>query len=412
MKEVHLFILWEHAREKEKEILDDINKNFKVLGKYNIKWNKENFSKNLSRFYGTNLPKNSGKEQHCGNGDFLLIIVEVDNPKYEERDTSKGKQVVNVNMFDKKTYYRELTGGGHKVHATNSEIETNHDLTLLLGKSIKDYVDGIKENEDTETINIERELTGNDGFTSIKEMFYTLNNCINYAILRNYETLPDEIYVNDHNDVDIVCDSLENAVYILNAEKVFQEDYRVHYKVKAENRDVFFDLRYVGDNYYYYKIEQEILNTRIYNEKGFYTISDELYFYTLLYHALLHKPSFAKDYKDRLQKMNSKYTEEIMSDDKAINLLNNWLLENGYIITVPIDISVQFNKENTKKFNELLYKNELQNIEKINMLLEENNVLKEEKKRLEEELQKIVNSKSWKITKPIRDFRLKNKKIK
>lgn len=410
MKEVHLFILWEHAREKEKEILDDINKNFKVLGKYNIKWNKENFSKNLSRFYGTNLPKNSGKEQHCGNGEFLLIIVEVDNPKYEERDTSKGKQVVNVNMFDKKTYYRELTGGGHKVHATNSEIETNHDLTLLLGKSIKDYLDSIKEEKNIETINIERELTGNDGFKSIKEMFYTLNNCINYTILRNYETLPDEIYVNDHNDVDIICDSLENAVYILNAEKVFKEDYRVHYKVKAENRDVFFDLRYVGDNYYYYKIEQEILNTRIYNEKGFYTISKELYFYTLLYHALLHKPSFAKDYKDRLQKMNSKYTEEIMSDDKAINLLNNWLLENGYTITVPIDISVQFNKENAKKFNELLYKNEMQNIEKISMLSQENNELREKKKRLEDELEKIVNSKSWRITKPIRDIKLKYKR--
>ena len=410
MKETHLFILWEHAREKEKEILEDINKNFKILGKYNIKWNKENFSKNLSRFYGTNLPKNSGKEQHCGNGDFLLIIVEVDNPIYEERDTSKGKQVVNVNMFDKKTYYRELTGGGHKVHATNSEIETNHDLTLLLGQSIKDYLENIKEKEDVNTINIERELTGNNGFSSIKEMFYTLNNCINYAILRNYESLPNEIYVNDHNDVDIICDSLENAVYILDAEKVFQEDYRVHYKVKAENRDVFFDLRYVGDNYYYYKIEQEILNNRIYNEKGFFTISKELYFYTLLYHALLHKPKFSDDYKERLQKMNEKYEQEVMNNDNAITILNNWLLENGYIITVPIDISVQFNKENSKKFNELLYKDGIQNIEKINELSENNDLLRKEKQKLEEELQKIVNSKSWRITKPIRDFRLKNKK--
>ena len=127
MRETHLFILWENAREKEKEILEDIKKNFEILGLYNIKWNKENFSNNLSRFYGTNLPENSGKEQHCGNGDFLLIVVGIDNPKYEERQTSKGLQIVNTNMFDKKTYYRKLTGGGHKVHATNSEVETNHD---------------------------------------------------------------------------------------------------------------------------------------------------------------------------------------------------------------------------------------------------------------------------------------------
>ena len=409
MKETHLFILWENAREKEKEIVEDINKNFKILGKYNIKWDKENFSKSLSRFYGTNLPKNSGKEQHCGNGDFLLIVVEVDNPKYEERDTSKGKQIVNVNMFDKKAYYRELTGGGHKVHATNSEVETNHDLTLLLGKSIKDYLDSIKEKQNVETLDMEQELLGNKGFKTVEEMFYALNNCLNYTILRNYETLPEEIYVNEHNDIDIICDSLENAAYVLNAEKVFQEEYRVHYKVKVENKDAFFDLRYVGDNYYYYKIEQEILKNRIYNEKGFYTISKELYFYTLLYHALLHKPHFAKDYKDRLKQMNPKYFEDIQNDDKAIKLLNDWLLENGYTITVPIDISVQFNKENAQKFNELIYKNELENREKIENLLEKNKQLHQEKTRLENELQRIVNSKSWKITKPIRDFRLRNK---
>ena len=108
MKETHLFILWENARDKEQEILKDIKENFNILGMYNITWNKENFSNNLSRFYGTNLPKNSGKEQHCGNGDFLLVIVEDENPRYEQRDTSKGPQIVNTIMFDKKAYYREL----------------------------------------------------------------------------------------------------------------------------------------------------------------------------------------------------------------------------------------------------------------------------------------------------------------
>ena len=140
MKEVHLFILWENARKKENEILEDIRNNFNILGMYNIKWNKKLFSNNLSRFYGTNLPENSGKEQHCGNGDFLLVIVEDENPIYEERETSKGIQIVNINMFDKKTYYRELTGGGHKIHATNSVAETNHDLALLLGKNVQDYL--------------------------------------------------------------------------------------------------------------------------------------------------------------------------------------------------------------------------------------------------------------------------------
>lgn len=365
MRETHLFILWENAREKEKEILEDIKKNFEILGLYNIKWNKENFSNNLSRFYGTNLPENSGKEQHCGNGRFLLIVVGIDNPKYEERQTSKGPQIVNTNMFDKKTYYRELTGGGHKVHATNSEVETNHDLTLLLGKNIEDYLKEIDTNKKEEIINLNKDLVGQEGFSSVKEMFYVLNNCMDYAIIRNYESLPDEIYVNEHNDIDIVCDSYQNAVYVLNAEKVFQEEYRVHYKVKVEGKIAYFDLRYVGDDYYYYKFEQNIIKNRKYNEKGFYTISDEEYFYGLIYHALIHKPQFSEDYKKRLEKMNPTNIK-LETEEDYINLLEEWLIKNEYKITKPEDHSVQFNNENVDKFNKKVIEknNKLQGIEK------------------------------------------------
>lgn len=401
MKETHLFILWENARYKEKEILEDIKNSFNIIGKYNITWNKEIFSKNLSRFYGTNLPKNSGKEQHCGNGDFLLIIVEVDNPKYEQRDTlSKGIQTVNINMFDKKTYYRELTGGGHKVHATNSEKETNHDLTLLLGKSLKDFLKEVEEKDDY-IINLKQDLIGTDGFKTVKEMFYVLNNCIDYAILRNYETLPEEIYTNEHNDIDLICDSYENAAYILNAEKVFPEGYRIHYKVKVEDKIAFFDLRYIGDNYYYYNLEKNLLKNRIYNNKGFYTVSEEEYFYTLLYHAILHKPTFSEDYKNKLTKMKTNL--DFKDDEKSIQILNNWLVQKGYSITIPIDKSVLFNIENAKKFDRILG---IEQIEKEELI--EN--LQKEKDILAEELQRIVNSKSWRITEPIRNFRTNQKR--
>lgn len=401
MKETHLFILWENARYKEKEILEDIKKSFNIIGKYNITWNKEIFSKNLSRFYGTNLPKNSGKEQHCGNGDFLLIIVEVENPKYEQRDTlSKGIQTVNINMFDKKTYYRELTGGGHKVHATNSEKETNHDLTLLLGKSLKDFLKEVEGKEES-IVNLKQDLIGTYGFKTVKEMFYVLNNCIDYAVLRNYETLPEEIYTNEHNDIDLICDSYENAAYILNAEKVFPEEYRIHYKVKVEDKIAFFDLRYIGDNYYYYNLEKVLLENRIYNSKGFYTVSEEEYFYTLLYHAILHKPTFSEDYKNKLNKMRPSL--DFKDDEKSIQILNNWLLKKGYSITIPIDKSVLFNKENAKKFDRILG---IEQIEKEELI--EN--LQKEKDILTEELQRIVNSKSWRITKPIRNFRTKHKR--
>ena len=272
MQEIHLFILWENALFKKQEILEDIKKSFDILAMYNITWSKEKFSENLSRFYGTNLPKGSGKEEHCGNGTFLLIVVRCNNPKYEKRDTSKGVQVVNINMFDKKTYYRELTGGGHKVHATNSETETNHDLTLLLGKSVQDF---LKENPSFNGIekNINQDLIGSNKWNSVEELFYVLNNTADYAILRNYENLPEEIYVNDHNDIDLICTSYENIAYILNAKKVFNEEYRVHYKTEINDKFAYFDLRYVGDDYYYKSLEEDLLKNKVYNKKGFYSVT-------------------------------------------------------------------------------------------------------------------------------------------
>ena len=406
MEEVHLFIIWENALYKKEEIIKDIRENFEILSTYQIEWSLDNFSENLSRFYGTNLPAGCGKEKHCGNGPFLLIIVKDKNPKYEKRQTSRGEEIVNAKMFDKKTYYREITGGGHKIHATNSVEETNHDITLLLGKNIEDF---LKENtKKEETIKIKQDLFGAKEWESVNEMFYALNNCCKYAILRNYETLPEEIYINEHNDIDIICTSHIDVAYVLNAEKVFLEDYRVHYVTKVEGKEAFFDLRYVGDGYYCEELEKSLIENRKYNEKGFYTISDDEYYYTLLYHALLHKKEFAKDYKERLKQMKSKIN--INKDVEFLKVLQKWLIDNEYFVTIPNDISVQFNKEKSRSLSKLVYRNEeeIKELEVQNkQIQEENESLKNENKKIQDELISMVNSKSWKITKPIRDFRTK-----
>ena len=81
MGELHLFIIWENASYKKDEILEDIKKSFEIIKIYKMIWDKDKFSENLSRFYGTNLPAGSGKEQHCGTGPFILIIVKDKNPR-------------------------------------------------------------------------------------------------------------------------------------------------------------------------------------------------------------------------------------------------------------------------------------------------------------------------------------------
>ena len=406
-EEVHLFIIWENARNKQKEILEDINSNFEIIKIYEMEWSKEKFSEDLSRFYGTNLPNGSHKEKHCGTGKFVLIIVKDKKPIYEERMTSKGTQIVNINMFDKKEEYRELTVGGHKVHATNNETETNHDLTLLLGKNIEDY---LKENSKKWNGKIEekkQDLIGNNGWKNAKEMFYALNNCTKYAILRNYEVLPEEIYINEHNDIDLICESKEDVTYILNAEPVHKEEYRVQYKAKVENKIAYFDLRYIGDNYYDEKMEKNILNNRVYNEKGFFTLDKENYFYSLLYHALIQKLDFSEDYRKRLINMNIENIKETASLEEFINILKKWMIANEYIMLKPNDESVIFNLNMVVYFEPLIYReNDTSKLKaKIEEIQKENNEHKKKIKELIDKINWIENSKTWKFTRPIRDIR-------
>ncbi len=405
MSEIHLFILWENALSKKEEILEDIKKNFTIMQVYKITWSKEEFPNNLSRFYGTKLPKGSGKEQHCGNGSFLLVVVKCEDPKYEKRITSHGEEVVNINMFDKKSFYRELTGGGHRVHGTDTEKETNHDLTLLIGKNVEDFLKDHNSEWNGQIEELQKDLIGAKEWKNTNEMFYALNNCIDYAILRNYEALPEDIYINEHNDIDIICDSYENAAYILNASKVFEEDYRIHYKTNVEDKVAYFDLRYVGDNYYYKKLEKDLLKNRKYNEKGFYTISDEEYFYTLLYHAVLHKLEFADDYKQRLAEMQQGKDLDIEKD--YLKILKQWLIENEYLVTKPVDKSVMFNKENAQKLGPLLYKDDEEKLQELNS---KNQNLNQEVIKLREELTNVYNSKSWKSTEILRKICNKIKK--
>lgn len=401
-KETHLFILWEKALYKKDEIISEIKRKFSIINMYEIEWSKEKFIENISRFYGTNLPNAKEKMEHCGNGKFLLIIVQDENPIYEKRNTSKGEKIVNINMFDSKDKFRQLTGGGHRVHATNDEAETNHDITLLLAQNLEDYLKNVKQ--ETEIIPIQKELFGANGWADVKEMFYALNNCLNYAILRNYEGLPDEIYVNDHNDIDIICDSFENAAYILNAEKVFPEEYRIHYKTKVGDKFANFDLRHIGDNYYTKELEERILKNRIFNEKGFFTLEHDDYFYTLLYHALIHKNVFKEDYKKRLSQMKPEIIKTETTQEEMLQILKKWLKENDYIATKPVDQSVYFNIENLKKLGPCVFNEENYELQqKIENLQNENAILKNE-------LNQMANSKSWKITKPLRDFTTKKKR--
>ena len=347
---IHLLIIWSNALEKKDEILHDINESFSVLKVIKVHWDKDLFLKNLIVFYAHSqrhlneaqyIKLLKGKMQHCGNSDFIFVIFEDKSPLMENRKTSSGFALVNSNVFNKKEKYRELTGGGHKIHTSNDEWETNKDLTVLFGKNTHDFLKWIKEEEfDTYSQN----CVGVNGFVSIRQLFYLLNNTIKYCVLRNHECLPDQYHVEGHGDIDLLVENKNYIKYLTLAHDVHHLPYRVYHTIRIANKDVPFDFRYVGDWYYDKRWEQEILENRQLISKGFYVPNDEDQFYTLLYHAYIQKKAVADDYINKLSFYASKISVNyIPSVSNSVHLLDSFLKRNKFEYVRPTDKTVFFN---------------------------------------------------------------------
>jgi len=339
VSESHLFIIWKNARYKQDEIINEINDKLRIVEVYELEWSDKYFSSNMTRFYGQKLPDRSFKEKHCGKGAFLLIICEDSSPIYSDRDTiSRDIESVNTNLFDLKQKFRNMTGGGHKIHATNNPLETDHDLTLLLGVNVKDYDIVNKLTWNKEIITLKQDLVGHESWTSLEELFYVMNACEEYVVLRNFEGLPDQATIQGHDDIDFLVKNYDNVVFLLNGEKVFNKKYRVHFELTIANKKVLCDIRSVSDNYYDLSWQQNILKTRKLL-RGFYVPENENHIYSVLYHALVQKKSIAVDYAEKLGFFFG--TNSISALEQK---LTNYMQIHNYNFTEPKDLTVFYNR--------------------------------------------------------------------
>lgn len=343
ISELHLFIIWSNARVKETEILSDIANHFKVLGEHIISWEPDSFSKNLTRFYGENLPPHSNKEKLCGNGPFKLVVVLDEEPLYRTRMTSKGPSIVNVNMFDSKEMYRNWTGGGHMIHGTNSDKEARHDLVLLTGYSRTDYIKRYEDKGTTLTDSFDS-MPGEKTWKDMNQVLYVLNETVDYVVLRNFSGLFSDYSKSLHGDVDILTDNKYAARLALNAKPVFKNKRRVQHIVKIGDGGVYFDIRYIGDNYYCKKWEKEILSKKQLAKENYYRTDEENFYYSLLYHALIQKKKVADDYIE----IFADYFKD-QNDVQLTDTLLAYLKEHQYSMNEPYDYSVYFNEQVTGK---------------------------------------------------------------
>lgn len=335
-KELHLFIIWERARYRETDIINDIRSNFTILKCFDIQWSNKNIASNFTRFYGTNLPSGSAKEVECGTGNFLLVVVFDENPRYANRNTSKGDAVVNINMFDAKSKYRSWTGGGHKIHATNSPRETNHDLTLLLDVNSEDFLLNY-QNATENVVHLKKDVIGADGWRDLSELFYVLSNTVDYVVLRGKRELLQNKFTSEHRDIDILTSDYLNTKYVINGISSCNK-YRPHERIEIGGYDYYLDLWQTQKNYFDPDWCKNMMDTRV-RLGNYYFLDNTNEFYVLLYHCIIYKNNIADDYKEfieeRLFAMNNRNAD-------LYELLIEFLTDHKYeIYFAPLDQSIK-----------------------------------------------------------------------
>ena len=339
----HLLIIWSESVPFEKQILAESQKYFDIVSSSEINWTNFEFKKNLTRFYMGKKISILNKIATCGNGTFKAIILEDKKPKFEISDTNSGPQYVNLNVLKLKNKLRK-NKKTLAIHITNNYKELARDIQLLdIARLEQDIIKDSVAN-----------FKGSKEWNSFSELFETLNQNISYVVLRNYEDiLSDQINSEtSHLDIDLMVADVQKAAQIINGTldvKWFPKN-RVCYKVNVNGQNVNFDLRSPTDGYYCYKWSLDILRTRK-KFKSFFIPSERLHLYGLLYHAIIHKRKIASDYLKTFNEavLNGDLPLEESRFDHLGDILEGFMLSEGYLYTVPNDRSVYFNEDYFQK---------------------------------------------------------------
>ncbi len=349
--EKHLVITWPNCGSNQIELAKIIHEKFEVLRVISGEWTESNAELNYSRFYQQNLSGNLETISHKGIGKFQIYIVLDSQPSYGFRETSRGFEFVNINIFSLKSRLREMTLGGHKVHSTNSFKEFRRDVAMLWGIDVS-------KTEDFENLIPENMVGtfGSEGFKNIEDAFLLLNSCTDYLVLRNYEEILD-LEKSLHPDIDLLVSNVERARLVLNAEPISMESYRVNFKNNVNGNETHWDLRSPADKYMDYHWAIELMNSRteIRLDKLNLTIfglNDLDYYFSLAYHALVHKMEVSQDYILKLSKLTqNELHPKLENTETLIDKLSLYMANRNFQVTKPIDLSVFFNDVNVNKIN-------------------------------------------------------------
>ena len=337
--EPHILILWQSDDyEYIKEIVES---KFRLIKTFKVPSLLENLGDGGRRQIMDALYRYDGSTPGTkGMKPFSVMIIEDDTPVYAIRDATRKTKPVNLNMYNLKHELRRGRSG--YLHATDNLEEVHDNLEVLAHVTDDNSIYDIWKDWRPEFNNM------TDFFKKIHS-----NEQLKYVIMRNFDHYPESVTVDEHTDIDILVNDyflFKSLVGGKNRKKPAYEDggFKVANLVQFKDKEVTVDTRFVGDNYYCIEWQKDILDNRKLH-KDFYVMDDLNHFYSLLYHALVHKLSVSKTYIKLFKSLGNKLNLNI--DDSNVNdrnylwsLLDKFMLENKYEYKRPMDTGVLFNR--------------------------------------------------------------------
>jgi hypothetical protein len=352
-RDLQMFVLWEHASSQWARIVEDLDRRFGVIHQRHVTWPATDIDDNFLRLYGSApLAGNPDeavfrRKEIVGAGTFAIIVVEDSDPQYVyDRTFSRKVEIVNRHIAEAKGTYREWTGGGFRVHSSNSLGEFFRDMTLLVGADDLDRL-LVGGPHDTAPLAVQRSLAGAGGWRDLTELFVHLRRAARYVVLRNFESLPERLADGDV-DIDALCDHPAEMAAIANAVVQTDRDGKFACTAMVAGRPLPLDLRWPGDGYFDAAWEAAVLADAV-EEDGVIVPSVPDRFFTLLYHAKVHKKDVKHVYKERLRSLAralglDQYRDvDLASDSVAADLLGGYMASRGYRFALPRDVWVGVN---------------------------------------------------------------------
>lgn len=186
---------------------------------------------------------------------------------------------------------------------------------------------------------------------SIEEIFTTLNNhgC-NYIVMRNFECfMTGHVFINGHDDIDLLCDDPRKVCKILNTKRRFFFPTVNSYYIQYNDDTVQVDIRFIGDGYYDIKWQKEMLKQKICIASNIYVMDCQNYFYSLIYHAIIQKHSLSDEYLKKLIDMSYKLDMTCSSKEELLNELFRFMKKRKYFVTMTRDPGIILNFSNIDK---------------------------------------------------------------